>query len=466
MRRDLATLAAEIRATLALAAPLAGANLAQMAMQVTNTVMVGHVGATALAAAGLGATLYSMLLMICQGVLTAVAPLAAHAIGADDHPAAGRIAGAGLILAAGFAVPVFALLSALPPLFTNLGYAPGLVIEIGRFLHAVRWGAPAFLGFAVLRFLLVAAFRARIVMIVPLVAVPANALIGWTLIFGHFGAPRLGAVGAGCATATVQWLMLGCYAGYMLCRRRQIPFRIAAAGFWRDVSRIMQLGAPIGVLTGLEIGLFATTGIMMGTFGADALGAHQLVFNVAGVTFMVPLGIGQAVTVRVAHRLGAGSPAAARRAAFVALSLGGLFMSACSIVLWTVPRPIAGLYFDLGNAANHGLVAMALHLFVIAAIVQVFDGTQVIAVGALRGYRDTAVPMVIAAAGYWAVGFAGGWLMAFPLGLGAIGLWYGLALGLAVVAIALTLRLNTRARAHLVAAPVLDRSPATAMVPP
>jgi len=454
MRRDAAPLAAEIRATLAIAAPLAGANLAQMAMQVTNTVMVGHLGADALAAAGLGAALYWMLLLICQGVLTAVAPLAAHAIGADDHPAAGRVAGAGLLLAACFALPVMGLLATLPRMLASLGYAPQLVAEIGRFLHVVLWGAPAALGFATLRFILVAAFRARIVMVVPLIAIPVNALIGWTLIFGHLGAPALGIVGAGCATAAMQWLMLLSIALYIGLTRRRIPISVAVR-FGRELSRIVRLGMPIGGQVALESGLFVTTGVLMGVLGPDALGAHQLVFNVAGVTFMVPLGLGQAATVRVAFQLGRGAPQAAQRAAFVALALGVAFMAASGIVLWTMPRTLIGLYVDLADPADRGLVAIAVRLFMIAAIFQVFDGAQVIATGALRGYRDTAVPLLIAAVGYWAVGFAGGWLLAFPLGFGAVGLWIGLALGLAVVALALTLRLQLRTRARMRAAPAL-----------
>jgi MATE family multidrug resistance protein len=156
--------------------------------------------------------------------------------------------------------------------------------------------------------------------------------------------------------------------------------------------------------------------------------------------------------VRVAFQLGLGAPAAARRAGFVAVALGASFMVAMALLLLLMPRTITGAYVDAGDPANGGLVAIAVQLFVIAALFQISDGVQVIAVGALRGYRDTAVPMLIAAIGYWAIGFAGGWLLAFPLGLGAVGLWWGLALGLAVVAIALTLRLRFRAGAQIRAA--------------
>ena len=441
-------LAAEIRATIAIAAPLAGANLAHMAMGLTNTIMVGHLGAAPLAAAGLGTALYFTLLILCQGVLEAVAPLAAHAMGAEDHPTAGRVAGAGLVVAAVLTVPVIAVLTVIPGLLAALGYDAGLTAEIGRFLQVIRWGAPAFLGAAVLRFLLVAGFRTRVVMMVPLLAIPLNAALNWVLIYGHFGLPALGSAGSGGATAIVQWLMLLCFAGYMLAMPGRIPVRMALRVL-AEIPRILRLGVPMGVLRGMEIGVFVTTGILMGMLGADALGAHQLVLNVASITFMVPLGLAQAATVRVAFQLGLGAPGAARRAGLVAVALGAGFMSAAAALLLLMPRAITGAYVDLGDPANDGLVAIAVQLFVIAALFQVFDGVQVIAVGALRGYRDTAVPMLIAAIGYWAIGFLSSWLLAFPLGLGAIGLWSGLALGLVVVAIALTLRLRSRARAQL-----------------
>src|ERR1700731_3708826 len=451
MTAERSPLAAEIRATIAVAAPLAVAHLAQMAIALTNTLMVGHLGAVPLAAAGLGGALYFMLVMLCQGVLTAVAPLAAHAIGADDHPTAGRVASAGLVVAAALAVPIIAMLTALPRLLAVLGYDPELAAEIERFVRMIRWGAPAFLGVAVLRFLLVAMFRTRIVMIVPLLAIPINGLLNWMLIFGHFGMPAWGSAGSGCATALVQWLMLFCFAGCMLTMPAQMPVRLALRVL-SEIPRILRLGLPIGALIGLEVGLFAMTGVLMGVIGADALGAHQLVLNVASVTFMVPLGLSQAATVRVAFQLGLGAPAAARRAGFVAVALGASFMVAMAMLLLLMPRTIASAYVDASDPANGGLVAIAVQLFVIAALFQISDGVQVIAVGALRGYRDTAVPMLIAAIGYWAIGFAGSWLFAFPLGLGPVGLWFGLAVGLAVVAISLTLRLRFRAGAQIRAA--------------
>ena len=228
--------------------------------------------------------------MTSQGLLTAVAPLAAHSIGAGDHPAAGRVAGGGLIVATLVAAPMMATPMVVPPLLSGLGYEPGLVAEIGRFLWAISWGIPGFLGAAVLRFLLIAAFRTRIVMIVPLLAVPLNLVLNWVLIFGHWGMPALDSAGSGCATAIVQWLTLFSFALYMLIARARLSVSMGR-GVRRQIPGILRLGLPIAAMRGLEIGVFVMTGVMMGMISADALAAHQLVFNVAGVCFMVPLGL-------------------------------------------------------------------------------------------------------------------------------------------------------------------------------
>jgi MATE family multidrug resistance protein len=171
-----------------------------------------------------------------------------------------------------------------------------------------------------------------------------------------------------------------------------------------------------------------------------------LVLNFASLCFMVPLGIGQAATVRVAFELGAGHPGKAGRAAFIALALGAALMVLAALAIWTAPTAICGLYLDLDDLANRELVAIALRLLAIAGLFQIADGVQAIAAGILRGYRDTAVPMLLAALGYWGIGFAGGWALAFPLGHGAVGLWWGLALGLLVVASLLSLRVWACAR--------------------
>jgi multidrug resistance protein, MATE family len=312
-------------------------------------------------------------------------------------------------------------------------------------LRAIAWGAPAFLGFAVLRSLLAALSHTRSVMAVVVICIAGNALLNWALIFGRLGAPALGMAGSGYASAINQWLML---AGLGLCARimpdlgalRVVRHAFAARRI--EMAEILRLGLPIGAMRGIEVGVFMTAGILMGLLGAAALAAHQLILNCAGITFMVPLGLSQVATVRVAYELGAGRAVAARRAGFVALALGIGFMSAAAVVLWTAPDAIIGVYVDIADPANRETVQIARRLIAIAAIFQVFDGMQVIAAGALRGFKDTMVPMLLATFGYWGIGFTGCWLFAFPLGYGAVGLWWGLALGLAAVAVMLTLRFH------------------------
>jgi MATE family, multidrug efflux pump len=434
----------ELRATLAIAVPLAAANLAQMAMGFTNTVMVGRLGGVPLAAAGLGASLYFTIGITLQGVVAAVAPLAAQAFGAGDRDGAARIAGQGLALAGLFALPFVAIIMTFDRLLLGFGYDAALAAEIRRFQHAIVWGAPSMLGFAALRSYLAAQARTRPIMLVLFGGVAVNAFLNWVLIYGHLGAPALGIAGAGYAGATNSWVMFATLAGTILATPSLSAARVLGGALaWRasDMKAILRLGLPIGGIFALEIGSFVATGVLMGLFGADALAANQIVNNCIGFTYMVPFGVGQASTVRIAFERGARRADAAWRAAMVALALAVAFMLAASIVLWTGPRAIMALYIDVADAANRDVVAIALQLFAIAALFQVFDGMQAVAAGALRGYRDTATPMLLAALGYWGLGFAGSWVLAFPLGYGPVGLWWGIAFGTAVVAVLLTVRL-------------------------
>ena len=434
----------ELRATLAIAAPLAAANLAQMTIGFTNAVMVGRLGSVPLAAAGLGASLYVTIGIALQGIVSALAPLAAHALGAGDREGAARITGQGLALALTFALPFVLIIMTFDGLLLRLGYDPALAAEIRRYQHAIVWGAPAMLTMGALRSFLAAQARTRPVMLVLFGGIAANAALNWVFIYGHLGAPALGVAGAGYSTAANQWIMLATLACYVAASPALAAARVVRgmlAWHWRDIAAILRLGLPIGGIFLLEIGSFVATGVLMGLIGADALAANQIVGNCIGFTFMVPFGLAQAATVRIAYECGSGRRDAAWRAAVVALTLGICFMLAASIVLWLAPRAIIAVYIDVSAAENAAVVAIAVQLFAIAALFQVFDGMQAVAAGALRGYKDTAVPMLLAGVGYWGFGFLGSWVLAFPLGYGAPGLWWGLAVGTAVVGVLLTLRL-------------------------
>jgi MATE family multidrug resistance protein len=342
--------------------------------------------------------------------------IAAHALGAGDRRSAARTAGAGLVLAILFSLPFVMMLAGLHHLLLALGYNAVLAAEIGRYLQALAWGAPAFFGFAVLRSLLAALSYARAVMAVLVVGVASNAVLSWSMIFGHLGAPALGVEGSGYASAINQWLML---AGLALSARAMPGFsglrllRETLATRGKEMAAILRLGMPIGAIRGIEAGVFLAASVLMGLLGTAALGAHQLVINCASITFMVPLGLSQAATVRVAYEVGAGRAPAARGAGVVALALGIGFMAVAALILWKMPETIIGAYVNIADPANREVVRIARQLIVIAAVFQVFDGMQTIAVGALRGYKDTVIPLLLAAFGYWGVGFLGGWVWLF-----------------------------------------------------
>jgi MATE family multidrug resistance protein len=305
---------------------------------------------------------------------------------------------------------------------------------------------PAALGYTVLRAYLSAMSRTLPLMIVLVCCLILSVTLNYALILGHFGLPQLGVAGAGYASATVQWAQFSALAIYVLARRGGRGSEILRALLRpeRGVALpLLRLGWPIAGIFALEAGVFSTTGALAGRIGTASLAAHQVAISITGIDFMVPLAFSNAATVRVALASGAGRIAAARRAGVVALSCSAGFMVVMAIVLLFAPGPIIALYLDRADPANEEAVTIALHLLFITALFQVFDGTQAVAAGALRGLRDTRMPLVIATVGYWIVGFGSAWTLAFPLGFGVRGLWWGLAAGLAAVAILLSLRFHS-----------------------
>jgi MATE family multidrug resistance protein len=430
---------------LGLALPLAAAQLAQVLMGVTGAAMMGRLGGDALAAGGLASGLYFTVAFVFQGILNAAGPLAAHAIGSGHPERVGPIVASGLYIAAVLALVGVFLVLEIEPLLAWIGHAPPLVAATGSYLRAAVFGLPAGLGFALYRSYLAASARTGPVMTVLLCCLALNFLLNDLLIFGHLGLPALGVAGSGYAAAAVQWvefLGLVLYAVLLPGLRRH---RIGAAlrrPDWGEARAILKLGWPIGGIIATEVGIFSTAGLLAGLLGTDALAGHQVAIGLVGFTFMVPLSFSQAATVRVALASGAGRLEAARRAGRVAFVCGVGFMALTAILIVVEPEAIIAVYLDTADPANAKAILVARRLLTIAAIFQIFDGTQSIAVGALRGLKDTRVPMLIGAIGYWAIGFPTGWLLAFPLGLGAPGLWWGLAAGLAAVGVPLAFRFH------------------------
>jgi MATE family multidrug resistance protein len=430
----------ELRATLNLAAPLAAAQLAQIAMGATDTILLGTLGGDALAAGGLGANLFFTLMLVMAGGLTSVSILVAHARGAGKPDRIAHALRGGTILALLSAIPAMLALWSVTPLMLRIGEPDSLARAIGHYDRVLLWGMPASLILATQRGFLAAMGRPWTVMSVAVGAVVINGLLNYGLINGAFGLPRLGYIGSAAATLITLWGMAGVVAAAIRANPALKAYRLWGRIHWRSLREMVVLGWPIALTMAVETLLFSVTSLTIGLFGTTPLAAHQIALNIVSITFMIPLAASQAANVRVGFYHGAGAPRAARRAGAAAFILGVGFMGLAAAILWTIPRSIAGLYIADGAPGRAEVVALAAQLLTVAALFQVFDGAQTIAAGGLRGLKDTRLPAAAAVVGYWGVGFTVAWMLGVHGGMGAVGIWMGLAGGIASVAVLLTLR--------------------------
>ncbi len=439
----------ELRATGALSLPLALAQLGHIAINTTDILMIGRLGPGALASAALGGALYFAVMLFGVGIVSVVAALAAQAHGGRKPRDVRRVVRQGLWVATCFCLPALVVMAFAEPFLLLLHQPVAAARGAAIYMDALMWALPPTLWFIVLRGFMSALGRPRPVLWVMLSGVAVNVILDYALIFGHFGAPKLGVLGAGIASALVNAAM---FLGLLWIAVRSRPFRRYAilARLWRaDWPRFIQiarLGAPVGITLLLEIALFTAALFLMGLIGTVEIAAHQIAIQTAAVTFMVPLGISHAAVVRVGQAYGRGDVDGIVRAAWVALGLSTVFMSAMAVIFWLAPRQIVGLFLDLGTPENRAVVEVAISLVMVAAVFQIVDGAQAVAMAVLRGVNDTRTPMYLAAIGYWGIGFGGSALLGFGLGMGAVGIWIGLALGLATVSIMALARFHWRDR--------------------
>jgi MATE family multidrug resistance protein len=433
--------------TARLAAPLAISQLSQMAMGVTDTILLGALGPDALAAGGLGANLFFVVVTLLQGVLTSVSVSVSHARGANDEARVPDIYWTGLVLSLLLAIPAFALLSFAQEILLAFNEPAVLARNVGEYCAVLRWAAPgSLIGIGMMRAFLPAIGAAKRLLWVAIGGVFVNGFLNYGLIHGAFGLPKYGFLGSAAGTTFTVWATALVLIAILHLRPRYRHFVIAARPRLPLMGELFGIGWPVAITYGVESMLFLVTGMTVGLLGAAPLAAHQIALNVASVAFMVPLAIGQAANVRVGYWIGAGQPLAARHAGFVAILLGVGFMALSGCVLVLAPRAIVGLYLHLDDPKNAQTVALAASLLGVAAVFQVVDGMQTVASGTLRGLKDTRVPMLAAAFGYWGIGFPTGYVLAFHFGGGTRGLWWGLAAGLATVAVLMTLRFDRLSR--------------------
>jgi multidrug resistance protein, MATE family len=436
-------LAVELTETLRLAVPIALTQLGQIAMMTTDLVLIGRLGDESVAAAALAHTVFFISFTFGMGLVSAVAPLAAQAFGARNPRSVRRALRVGLWAALAISLPMMVV-----PLFgerilLTLGQAPAIADLAQRYLFGLAWGITPALWFLAIRGFMGAVNRPEPGLWITLAAIPANAVLCYLLIYGELGLPRLGLLGAGLATTTINSAMF--LAGLWFVTERR-PFRKyhVLGHIWRIDSTLMRqlivIGAPISISFLLEYGLFAAAALLMGLISTTALAAHQIALQIAAILFMVPFGVGMAATVRVGHAVGRGDGPAVKRAGSVATSLGIVFMSTMTLVVILGRFAIARFFFGEATESAGGVIDLTAMLLMVGATFFVADGIQTVAAGALRGMNDTRIPLLFAVISYWLIGFPAAYGLAFRMDLGAVGVWIGLSCGTAVYAVLLVLR--------------------------
>lgn len=423
-----------------IAAPVSVVQIGLMLMGAIDTVMVGRVSATDLAAVAIGNLYFFGMAVFGMGVLFALDPVISQSVGASDTVGVARGVQRGGILALGLSVAAMLLLLPAGPLLT-LARQPAEVVPIAaRYAHGLIPGVLPFYGFIVLRQSLQAMTRIRPIIVTVFVGNALNVFLNWILIFGNLGVPRYGAVGSawGSSMSRTFMVVMLMIVAWSDLRPVLVPLRREALA-WPPLSRFLHVGAPIGAQQWLEFGVFGAAGLLMGLLGTVAVASHQVALQFAALTFMIPVGVAQATSVVVGQAVGASDPHGARRAVGAGLLTVTAFMSGTAVMFLTLPGPLAHVFSN-----DPTVIGAAAALLPIAGVFQVFDGLQVAGAGALRGVGDTRVPMILNLVGFWLIGLPTSAWLGFGLGIGPRGVWWGLALGIGVVAILLLFRIRRR----------------------
>jgi MATE family multidrug resistance protein len=431
----------EAAALLALGLPLIGSNMAQFAIGLTDTLMLGWYDVTALAASTLANSLYFVLFLMGAGFAWAVTPIVAAAVSAGEETQVRRVTRMGLWLAVIYGLMVTIPMMWSERLFLAIGQDPEVSALAQDYLQIAGWAMIPALMVTVLRAFLSALELTAMILWATIGAAVLNGFLNYALIFGNWGAPELGIEGAAYASLGSTLLSLVILLGYAL--RKRPEYRLLQRIWKADgqaLSRVFRLGLPIGLTSLAESGLFSMSAVMVGWIGAIELAAHGIALNLASAAFMLHLGLSQAATVRAGHAMGRHDEAALRRTGRVAIGMS-LGLAVATVILFvTFPMTLISFFIDPADPQRETLLAVGVSLLAMAAVFNMTDGAQVIALGLLRGVQDTTVPMIHAAISYWVVGMPVSYLLGFTFGLGAVGVWLGLVVGLAVAAVLLMWR--------------------------
>lgn len=432
-----------LTATLLLSLPLIGTHVSRMLIGVIDTVMIGRYGVDELAALVLATSFFFVLTLLGSGYALGVMGVIASARARGDAVELRRATRMAMWLSVLHTAVVWPVMWWSGPVLTALGQEPQVAVFGEAWLRVMIPAVPAVLVGMVLNSYLAALGRPNLVLLVNLVGLPVNAAFNWVLIFGRLGFPELGVEGAALASLTVNWLQLAALAACATWApegRQYHLFQRLWRPDWGAFRGVFVLGLPIGLTLVAETGMFTGANVLMGWFGAEPLAAHGIALQIAGLTFMVHLGISNAATIRVGHAMGARDIFGLRQAAVAAVALSAGFALFPMAAFLGIPEVLTGLYLDASDPRAGAIVALAASLMLYAGLFQLADAMQAIALGLLRGVQDTRVPMVLAVVSYWLIGLPAGWLLAFPLGMGPPGLWLGLLIGLSAAAVMLMAR--------------------------
>jgi MATE family multidrug resistance protein len=454
----------EFREMAALSAPLILTSIAQMAVNASTTMMVGHLGPESLSAAALATSIYSSFLVFGMGIVSAVAPMMANERGRDPRATEElrRTVRQGFWAAVAITVPIWTILWNVEPLLMLLGQTPESARRAAFYMHHLQWGLLPQLFYVALRSFLAVLGRPLWTLLAAAGAILVNIGLGLSLIHGRLGLPALGFAGAGIASACAGTTLFVGLALVVTIHRRFRRYHLFGR-FWRaDWARffeVMRLGLPIAIALAFETTAFTAAMLMMGLIGATAVAAHAIAMQIGTLAYMVPTGIAQAATVRVGLARGARDTQWIGRAGWTAygMALGASGLVALFVVF--EPRLLASLFIDVDAPANAEVVALALTYLGFAALFLMTDSLQVVIAGMLRGLFDTRVPMLIAAFGYCFLGLPLGALLAFRLGFAGIGIWTGIVSSLGVVGLIMTVRWIRREKYGLVPRPPVSLSP-------
>ncbi|MEX0969273.1 MAG: MATE family efflux transporter [Paracoccaceae bacterium] len=444
---------AHIRATLALGLPLIGAQLAQMLMGVTDTLMLGWLSTEALAATVLGSNILFVLMITGFGFGSAVGALAAGAEGAGDVRAVRRMVRMGMWVSLAYAALVMPIMFFTKEILIAMGQDAALAVVADEYLAIARWSLVPNLLVMVLRSFLSVLSRAGVVLIFTLGAAALNAVLNYALIFGNWGAPALGVEGAAWATlgsSTLSLLLLMVYVmRHAVVRKYKVMVRFWRAD-WPAFMEVLVVGWPIGLTLLAEVGLFSFSAVMMGWFGKIPLAAHGIALQLASVSFMIPLGLSQAATVRIGIARGRKDKLGVQRAGQVILLMGGGISLLAAALFVIIPKTLIGLFQDAANPDTAAVLAYGVPLMAVAGAFQLVDSIQVMAAGLLRGLKDTRVPMYFAMISYWIIGVPCAYLLSQYTALEGVGVWLGLATGLTVASVLGLWRYGMREKLGLV----------------